>query len=170
MSGPPDLLSVICFAISPVAENEEHHGRQRPDAERYPKPKLARSFTLPGHLCSKGYRRKKNDENENRPHVHLTVSDCHRNHNTEPALECWTSAKSEAASVGGLFQIGPNLRFSPLARRIISRRRGVWPLGPKADCLYPEFDFGSALDRLYCTVYRRGARECPQRSSKLLQL
>jgi hypothetical protein len=97
-----NLLSVICFAISSVAENEEQYGRQRPRAERYPKPKLARSSTLPGHLCGKGYRRKKNDENENRPRVHLTVSDCHRNHNTEPALKCWTSAKSEAASVGGL--------------------------------------------------------------------
>jgi hypothetical protein len=27
---------------------------------------------------------------------------------------------------------------------------------PEADSLYPEFDFGSGLDRLYCTVYRRG--------------
>jgi hypothetical protein len=74
---------VICFAVSSVAENEEHYGRQRPHAERYPKPKLARSSTLPSHLCGKGYRRKTNDENENRPHVHLTISDCHRNHTTD---------------------------------------------------------------------------------------
>ena len=53
------MLSVICFAISSVAENEEHYERQRPHAERYPKPKLARSSTLPSHLCGKGYRRKK---------------------------------------------------------------------------------------------------------------
>lgn len=92
------MLGVICFAISSVAENEEHYGRQRPHPERNPKPKLARSSTLPSHLCGKGYRRKKNDENENRPQVHLTVSDCHRNDNTEPVLKCWTSAKSEAAN------------------------------------------------------------------------
>jgi hypothetical protein len=36
----PNLLSVICFAISSVAENEEHYGRQRPRAERYPKQNL----------------------------------------------------------------------------------------------------------------------------------
>jgi hypothetical protein len=86
------LLGVICFAISSAAENEEHDGAQRPRAERDPKPKLARSSTRPSHLCGKGNRGKKNDENENRPHVHLTVSDCHRNHNTEPALK-YTAAE-----------------------------------------------------------------------------
>jgi hypothetical protein len=30
----PDLLDVICFAISSVAENEERHDRQRPHKSR----------------------------------------------------------------------------------------------------------------------------------------
>ena len=39
----PDLSGRICFAIPPVAESEQHDERQQPEAERDPKPELARS-------------------------------------------------------------------------------------------------------------------------------
>ena len=95
------VSGVVCFAIPSVAENEEDDGRQRPHQECYPKPKSARSRALPSHLRGKRYRRKEDDEKEERPDVHSTVSDCHRNPSTEPALKCRTSAESKAVAIGG---------------------------------------------------------------------
>ena len=134
---------MICFAVSSVAENEEYRGRQRPRDERYPKPKPARSSTLASHLGGKRYRSKKNDENENRPHVHLTVSGCHRYHSTEPALRRGISAKSELEGWVEMEMPAPvakcwhsarfglrHIQFQILGARSARSKTGVFSISP----------------------------------------
>ena len=125
----PDLSGGICFAISSVAATEQHDGRPWPEAERDPEPELARSSALPSHLCRKRHRRQKDDKNESRPHVHLTVSDCRRKHSTEPALKCRTSEKCEEACLAPQAVKGDRGRW----RRQSDRRHQ--PITP-----YPERD------------------------------
>jgi hypothetical protein len=67
-------LGVICFTTSSVAENEEHDRRQRAPEERYPKSKTCAIFRAPEPSPWQPGSTQKNDENEDRPRVHLTVS------------------------------------------------------------------------------------------------
>jgi hypothetical protein len=144
------LLGVICFAISSVAENEKRNGRQWPHNERYPKPNPARSSTLPSHLCGKGYRCKKNDENENRPHVHLTVSDL-------PSL---TITRNRRPNDGPRQTVRPpqlaGSSFSPIlheAYRELHARHTNWPADPP---------IGARLKHVLQRFSHKGARPGPR--------
>ena len=107
---------MICCATSSVAENEEHYRRQRPHEECYPKPKPARSSALPSHLRGNRDRRNKNDENENRPRVHLTVSNRHRYLNRRKSAFPARLLNSFASSVPSLSGSAALKRFSTTAR------------------------------------------------------